>query len=201
MVINYNTAKEKLLVSLDKESQQFFVKNGCILENAYYELLSDNIVKAKNLFEAAKNNDIRAHWGYFMISLIQQDIREYPSYFELRNFLEIDLNILIHYYKGEYVENIVRYADFMFTINPEVHKFIGRVFYNNNLKEQALFFLDRAKSYFYHDPELHYLLAYIYYNKNDFKEAEKYLNACLTVLPGYYPAKAMLKQIDNKKYL
>ena len=194
MVINYNTAKEKLLVSLDKESQQFFVKNGCILENAYYELLSDNIVKAKNLFEAAKNNDIRAHWGYFMISLIQQDIREYPSYFELRNFLEIDLNILIHYYKGEYVENIVRYADFMFTINPEVHKFIGRVFYNNNLQEQALFFLDRAKSYFY-------LLAYIYYNKNDFKEAEKYLNACLTILPGYYPAKAMLKQIDNKKYL
>lgn len=190
-----------MLVSLDKESQQFFVKNGCILENAYYELLSDNIVKAKNLFEAAKNNDIRAHWGYFMISLIQQDIREYPSYFELRNFLEIDLNILIHYYKGEYVENIVRYADFMFTINPEVHKFIGRVFYNNNLQEQALFFLDRAKSYFYHDPELHYLLAYIYYNKNDFKEAEKYLNACLTILPGYYPAKAMLKQIDNKKYL
>ena len=187
MVINYNTAKEKLLVSLDKESQQFFVKNGCILENAYYELLSDNIVKAKNLFEAAKNNDIRAHWGYFMISLIQQDISCHPSYFELRNFLEIDLNILIHYYKGEYVENIVRYADFMFTINPEVHKFIGRVFYNNNLQEQALFFLDRAKSYFYHDPELHYLLAYIYYNKNDIKEAEKYLNACLTILPGYYP--------------
>ena len=82
---------------MDESCQQFFVKNGYILENGYYELLSDNIEKAKNLFNAIKDNNIRAHWASFMISLIEENVKEYPSYFELRNFLEIDLNILLTY--------------------------------------------------------------------------------------------------------
>ena len=196
MDLEYKNVKEKLLTSLDENCQQFFVKNNCVLENAYYELLSDNLEKAKNLFNSIKDNDIRAHWASFMISLIESNVKEYPSYFELRNFLKIDLNILIHYFKGDYVEKIVRYADFMFTINPEVHKFIGRVFYNNDFKEQSMFFLDRAKSYFYHDPELHYLLAYIYFNDGDDVKARKSLNDCLFILPKYFPARTMLDKIE-----
>lgn len=198
MILDYKKAKEKLLTNPDKDCQQFFVKNGYILENAYYELISENLSKAKNLFNTIKHNDIRAHWASFMISMIESDIREYPSYFELRNFLEIDLNILISYFKGDYVEKIVRYADFMFTINPEVHKFIGRVFYNNDYQEQSMYFLQRAKSYFYHDPELHYLLAFIYYNSNDLAKAEKALNACIRILPQYYPAVNLLKKVKSK---
>ncbi len=198
MDLNYETAKKKLLTNKDKDCQRFFVENGYILENAYYELLSENLEKAKNLFRAIKNNDIRAHWADFMISLIEENIKEYPSYFELRNFLEIDLNILLTYFKGNYVEKIIRYCDFLFTINPEVHKYIGRVFYNNGYFEQGMFFLDRAKNYFYHDPELHYLLAYIYYNNNDFAQAKKALDDCLSILPKYFPAENLLKQIQEK---
>ena len=132
MDLNYKNAKQKLLTDLDKDCQQFFIKNGYMLENAYYELLSDNINKAKILFDAIKDYDIRAHWASFMISMINSDIREYPSYFEIRNFLEIDLNILLHYFKGDYVQSIIGYSDFLFTINPEVHKFIGRVFLLKN---------------------------------------------------------------------
>lgn len=197
MISDYKKAKEKLLTELDADCRQFFVKKGYILENAYFELLSDNIQKAKNLFNAIKQNDIRAHWASFMISMIEADIREYPSYFELRNFLEIDLNILINFFKGDYVEKIVRYADFMFTINPEVHKFIGRVFYNNGYDEQGMYFLDRARSYFYHDPELHYLLAFIYYNRKNFEKAEKALNDCIYILPEYYPAVNLLKKVKS----
>lgn len=198
MDLNYETTKKKLLTNKDKDCQRFFVENGYILENAYYELLSENLEKAKNLFRAIKNNDIRAHWADFMISLIEENIKEYPSYFELRNFLEIDLNILLTYFKGNYVEKIIRYCDFLFTINPEVHKYIGRVFYNNGYFEQGMFFLDRAKNYFYHDPELHYLLAYIYYNNNDFAQAQKALDDCLSILPKYFPAENLLKQIQEK---
>lgn len=197
MISDYKTAKEKLLTELDKDCQQFFIKKGYILENGYFELLSDNIEKAKILFNAIKDSDIRAHWAAFMISMIEADIREYPSYFELRNFLEIDLNILINYFKGDYVEKIVRYADFLFTINPEVHKFIGRVFYNNGYYEQGMFFLDRAKNYFYHDPELHYLIAYIYYNQNNLEKCKKALDDCIYILPEYYPAVNLLKKIKN----
>ena len=197
MVLDYETAKEKLLTDMDDSCQQFFVKNGYILESAYYELLSENLEKAKNLFNAIKNNDIRAHWACFMISLIEGDVREYPSYFELRNFLELDLNILLKYFKGNYVENIIRYADFMFTINPEVHKFIGRVLYIYGYFEQGMFFLDRAKNYFYNDPELHYFLAYIYFLEKDYTRAQKSANDCLCILPEYFPATRMLTRLKG----
>ena len=133
-----------------------------------------------------------------MISFIEGNVKEYPTYFELRNFLEIDLNILIHYYKGDYVEKIIRYCDFMFTINPEVYKFIGRVLYNNGYEEQAMFFLNRARSYFYNDPELHYLLAFIYYNNQNYLGAQSALTDCLGILPEYFPALNMSEKIKIK---
>ena len=183
---------------MDKGCQQFFVKKGYILEQGYYKLLQDNLQEAKQIFSMIKDTDIRASWALFLISLIEGNITEYPTYFELRNFLEIDLNILIHYYKGDYVEKIIRYADFMFTINPEVHKFIGRVLYNNGYEEQAMFFLERAKNYFYNDPELHYQLAYIYYNSREFTKAQNALNDCLNILPQYFPAINLQSKIAKK---
>lgn len=197
MIINYENAKIKLLTADIKGCQQFFKRNGYKLEEAYSELLNDNLKNAKEIFASIADRDIRAHWALIMISFIEGEVNDYPSYFEIRNFLEIDINILITYYKGEYVEKIIRYADYMFTINPEVHKFIGRVFWNNDLKEQALFFLNRAKNYFYHDPELHFLLAMVYIDIEDNIQALKALNDCITVLPDYYPAVDLLNKLKN----
>lgn len=195
MITEYKNAKENLLTGLNLDCQQFFVKKGCTLECAYCFLFNEDLENAKLAFSQIKDSDVRAKWALFMISLIEGNVREYPTYLQLRNFLEIDINLLIHYFKGDYVEKIIRYCDFMFTINPEVYKFIGRVLYNNNLEQQALFFLERAKSYFWHDPELHYLLAYIYYNKGDRVNALKCLDNCLDVLPKYFPAVDLKRKI------
>lgn len=195
-LLDYKKAKEKLLAGFKEGCQQFFVKNGCVLEDAYLNFFAGNLEYAKRHFELIEDVDVRAHWALFEISLIEGDVQEYPSYFEIRNFLEIDLNILITYCQGTFVEKIIRYADYMYTINPEVHKFIGRVLYNNGLKEQGLFFLNRAKSYFYHDPELHFLLAYIYFSDKDFVKAKKSVEDCLRILPNYYPAQTMKKNLE-----
>ena len=48
------------------------------------------------------------------------------------------------------------------SVNPETHKYIGRVFWNNELYSYGKFYLERAKNYFYQDPELHVLLAIVY---------------------------------------
>lgn len=199
MVLDYQKAKEELLAGKLEVCQQFFAKNGYMLEEAYARLLSNDIAGAKVLFSFIKERDIRAHWALFMISLLEDNVQEYPSYFELRNFLEIDLNILITYYKGDYVEKIIRYADYMYTINPEVHKFIGRVLYNNGLVEQGLFFLNRAKSYFYHDPELHFMLGYINFSQGKLDDAQNALENGLRVLPEYFPSENLLKKVIETK--
>ena len=197
MDLEYKKAKQKLLTYMDEECQRFFVANGHAIEYGYSKLVEEKLTEAENIFAGNKEYDIRAKWALFMISLIKGQIKEYATYLELRDFLEIDLNILIHYGKGDYVEKIVRYSDFMYTINPEVYKFIGRVFYNNGLKEHALYFLKQAKNYFYNDPELHYLLSYIHFNSKDYAKAEQSAKDCLFILPEYFPAKNMLKTLQN----
>ena len=83
----------------------------------------------------------------------------------------------------------------MFTINPEVYKFIGRVFLNNGLKPQALFFLNRARDNFYQDPELHYIFAEILKDEGNYEQCKRALTTCLDILPNYAPAVNMLKSI------
>lgn len=194
----YIINKKNFLTAKIKGCKKFFELNNYKLEQAYCEIVLDNLKGARKIFEEIQDSDTRARWGLVMLDFIKGTVSAYPTYFELRNFLEIDLNILITYYKGDYVEKIVRYADFMYTINPEVHKFIGRVFLKNDMKTQAMFFLKRAKDYFYHDPELHYILAEVYFEDGDFELAKKSLETCLEILPEYAPAATLLKQITLK---
>ena len=197
MVLDYNNAKQKLLTFDIDGCQRFFAENGYLLELGYCFLLRDNLKDARAAFIQAREFDKRANWALFMTNLFLNLPADYPSYFELRNFLEIDLNILIQAGKGEFVEKLISYADFFYTINPEVYKYLGRVFLNNDLEQYGYFFLMRAKDYFYNDPELHYLLAEFFFNKKDFKEAKKYAQTCLEVLPEYFPAKKMLEKIAD----
>ena len=197
MSLNYETAKKDFLAAKIKGCKKFFELNNYKLEQAYCEIILDNLKRARTIFESLQEQDARAHWGLIIIDFIRGKVNEYPTYFELRNFLEIDLNILINYCKGNYVEKIVRYADFMHTINPETYKFIGRVFLNNGLKPQAMFFFKRAKDFFYKDPELHYILSEIYYNDGDIDLCKKSLKTCLEVLPEYAPAVALSKKITD----
>lgn len=55
--------------------------------------------------------------------------------------------------------------------------------------------MQRAKDYFYLDPELHYLLAVEYLKEDKMEETAKALEACLTVLPDYFPAKNLQKKL------
>ncbi len=197
MVLNYKKAKKDFLAARIQGCRKFFEFNNYKLEQAYCEIIFDNLAKAKQLFQELENQDIRAHWGLVLLDCIKGSITRYPTYFELRNFLEIDLNILITYSKGNYVEKLIRYADFMFTINPETHKFIGRAFLNSGMKPQAMFFLKRAKDNFYHDPELHYILASIYKEDGDYELSKKSAETCLEVLPNYAPAKAILRELTS----
>ena len=183
--MNYETAKEKLLTNVNSDCRQFFLKHNYKFEYGYCLFLQEDLQHAKKVLETIKNENIRAHWTLLMISMIEENIKEYPSYFEIRNFLEIDLNILLHYYKGDYFEKIIRYSDFMLSINPEVYKYIGRVLYNNKYEPQAMFFLNHSKNYFYNDPELHYLMAFIAYNNKDYNSAYTNTENCLNILPEY----------------
>lgn len=198
MTVEYEQVKKDFLSGRIKGCRAFFEQNKYYTEAGYCYIILDKLEKAQQMFEYAVKYDIRAHWGLFLLQLLSGKISRQPTYFEVRNFLEIDLNILILYCKGDYVERIIRYADFMAFYNPECYKFIGRAFWANDLIPAAMFFLRRAKDKLYNDPELHYLLAYIYYSKeNNMAKSIKALETCLNILPKYAPASKLLKLISG----
>lgn len=196
MTMNYEEVKKDFLSGKIKGCKTYFENNNYYVEAGYCCIVLDELDKAKELFQKVQEVDTRAKWGLILLQMIKGDILTFPTYFQIRNFLELDLSILILYCKGEYVEKIIRYADFMAYYNPECYKFIGRAFWANNLMSAAMFFLRRAKDKFYQDPELHYLLAYIFYNNDrNIDLAKKALGACLGILPEYAPAQKLYAQI------
>lgn len=196
MQYNYNYFKNKLLTfALDDECQSFFEKNNYYLEVAYCKLLNNCLTEAEEYFEKLINTDPRAHWGKILTGILLNKLTPYPTYFEIRNFLEIDLNILINYQKGQFVEELIKYADIFSSVNSETYKYFGRVFWNNELYSYGKFFLEQAKNYLYQDPELHVLLANTYLAEGNSEKALNAVNSCLKILPEYFPA------IDLKRKL
>jgi hypothetical protein len=195
MLDSYDEAKEKFL-SGDYSVSEFFNQNGYVLEYAYCKLLSGDAQGAKVEFAKTAKNDFRADWGMKLIQFIEGYVENTPTYFQIRDFLEIDLNLLLQAKQPDYVENIINGADIFYSINPESYKFISRVMLNNDFAEVALYYLKKAKDKFYYDPEMHYMLANCYVRQGETQLAKDSLKNCLDILPEYFPAKKLLQSIS-----
>lgn len=193
---SYIDAKSKFFEGDFLTAENYFKQHNCVLEYAYCKLLEGDADNAKAAFLSIYKNDLRADWGRKLIQFIQGYVVEVPSYFQIRNFLEIDLNLLIKAGQPDYVENIINGADIFYSINPESYKFIARVMLNNGFQEVAIFYLNKAKDKFYNDPELHLMLASCHIKNNDIPKAKASIQDCLTILPDYFPAKMFLAKIS-----
>lgn len=195
MATKYQQVKQDFLSGRLKGCRDYFESHNYPVEAGYCYMILDNFTKAKKQFEKVKDADIRGHWGLILLQMVEEKIFMPPTYFEIRNFLEADLDIFMTYCKGEIVQQIIKYADYMAFYNLECYKFIGRAFWAHNYMEPAMYFLNKAKDKLYNDPELHYLLAYIHYTNRDFSACKKEIDICLGILPEYAPAVVLKDKI------
>ena len=199
---------ENLREFLNGNSQKakiFFAKHGYELESAYCKLVDNDLKGAKQKLLKLKDNDLRADFAYKIINILQtsedemKDINyeKIPKFFQLRNFLETDLNIFILYHKGDYVQKLCQFSNIFANVNSETYKYFSRAFFFNNYVDFALEFAIKAKNYFYNDAELHYHLALIMLARNDKQNAINYCKSCLAIADGYYPAQHLLQICSN----
>lgn len=168
------------------------------LEHAYLCILNDNLKEAKTIF---KNLDSpRAKWGVALVSILEGYLEDYPTYFQIRNFLEIDLDFLIKNEKIDYVEQFLGSIDFLTTINQEAYKFTARVMFENKLYSAAINYMNKSKIIYYNDPELHFMLSKYYEKVHDEENALFYINECCRILPNYYPAQILKQKIEEKLF-
>lgn len=197
MTLTYELAKQDLVNLNIQNCEDYFIKNEYCLEYGYCELLKGNLEKAKQIFASISNNNPRAHWALRMIQFIEGYVTFLPTYFEIRNFLEIDIHLLLKANKRDWVENIINGDDLFYSVNGESYKFIARILMYDDYPEVAKIYLDKGFEKSYGDPELHIIMAdyWIYKKKPD--NAIKALKNCLRVLPEYYPAKKRLKELES----
>ncbi len=197
--MDYFEAKECLVnLELDK-CEDFFKENNYQLEYGYCELLRGNVNVARKIFTPIREIDLRADWAYLFIQFMNNYIQFMPSYLQIRNFLEIDIGLLIKAGLSEAVENVINACDIFYRINPESYKFIARVLFNYDYPTLAKIFLNKGVENSYNDPELHFIYGkYHLLYKNDLL-AKREFETCLNVLPNYYPAKMMLENLSKQK--
>ena len=189
------------MTNLNKGKFFFFNKksdliiNPGTLEHAYLAVLNDDLESAKLIF--SKIDSPRAKWGWSFVEILQGFMTESPTYFGIRNFLEIDLDFLLKNEKINYVEQCLGALDILSLINQETYKFVSRVMLENKFYTSALKYMDKAKQIYYNDPELHFIYAKYYMHINKYSEANFYINECLNLLPGYYPALLIKQKIEE----
>lgn len=194
--MDYKEAKECLVnLELDK-CEDFFKENDYQLEYGYCELLRGNVNEARKIFTPIRDVDLRADWAYLLIQFMNNYIQFLPSYLQIRNFLEIDIGLLLKAGLSEAVENVINACDIFYKINQESYKFIARVLLNYNYPTVAKIFLKKGVEWSYNDPELHFLYGnYHLLYKNELL-AQHEFETCLEVLPDYFPAKMMLEKMN-----
>lgn len=166
------------------------------IEHGYLAILNDDLASSRAVFE--KIDSPRGRWGRAFVEILGGYIEHFPSYFEIRNFYEIDLDFLIKNEKFNYVENLLSALKLLTGINQEVYKYTARVLYENKMYNASLEYMEKAKESFYRDPELHFMLAKFYLNSNQLTEANYYIDECLKVVPSYHPALKIKAEISKK---
>lgn len=194
-MINYNTAKKRLESGIT-EDKIFFKDNGNILEYGYCLLLEGNLSEAERILRT--QDSTRADWAVKLIPFMRGHVLTLPTYFQIRNFLEIDINLLIMAKQTDSISYILGGADILYSVNCETYKYIARVMMNNGFFEIAENYLSSARSNTYNDPELHFMYCQYYIHCQEFDKALQSIENCLKILPEYYPAikikEALLKK-------
>lgn len=159
------------------------------IECAYLLIIKDDLDGALKIFEALDSP--RANWGRALIGIFKGYMEIFPAYFEVRNFLEIDLDFLLKNEKIDYIEQVLGSLDVLSEINQEAYKFVARVMFENKFYNSAKKYLDKSKSIFYKDPELHFMYAKYFILRNESTYARFHIDECLKILPDYFPAKKL----------
>ncbi len=179
----------------------FFTKNNISefksrsIEQGYCAILSNDLLSAQAIFESLDSP--RAKWGKAFVDILSGYIETFPTYFQIRNFLEIDLDFLIKNEKNEYIEQFLGSIDFLSDINQEVYKYVARVMFENKFYKASREYLEKSKNIFYNDPELHFMYAKYYIKTREYEKADFHLDECLNVLPDYFPAKVLQREISR----
>lgn len=169
------------------------------IEHAYLSILNNDLYRARAIFDNIDSP--RAKWGEIVCSILADGFMiKRPTYFQIRNFFEIDIDFLLKNKKIDYVEQLLGALEIFTEINSQTYKYAARVMLENNLLSAAYKYMELAKNINYSDPELHFMLTKYFLERKNYALAYKSINDCIELLPDYYPAQIMKQKIEEIEF-
>ena len=192
---NYQKIAQKYFIDGDFISaKNIYQKLDLPLETAYCELFSGNLYSARKIIMKLPKDSPAQEWIISFLQMIEANLINMPSFLQIRNFFEIDLNNLFLCGKKEWIENVINYVPILATVNAEAYKLAARVLKNNEQTDLAQRFLRKSLDICFNDSETHFLLAEIYIKEGYNEDAKKHLHyACQN--GGYAPAEKLLSKL------
>jgi tetratricopeptide (TPR) repeat protein len=137
------------------------------------------------------------HWCVSLYGMITQQLRTYPTLFQIRNHVESDIANLIGANQYPFLENLLQFVDFMTQLNLEAPKFVGRALLNSGWLDRSGPFLLKGQRSLPNDPEIYFHLGQYSMAQKHYPEARLMLKQCLMISPSYTPATDLLRQIPE----
>lgn len=137
------------------------------------------------------------HWCVHLYGMVTQQLRTYPTLFQIRNHIESDIANLIAAGRADYLENLLSYVEFLTQINLETPKFAGRSLMHSGWLNRAGAFLIKGQKSLPNDPEIYFHLGQYSMALQHYNEASLMLKQCLLISPTYRPASDLLSTIPE----
>ncbi len=195
---SYNIMAKKSLWEGDIISAyNLFQKINSLHGCGYCKLMMGEKEEALNYLILVKDSSSAVNWLIELIKFLNKDESSSPSFMQIRDFYEQDLDMLFKYQRNEYINQILGGNNFFECYNKEIYKYTARVLLNYNLTALAESYIKKSLDIFYNDPETHFILGEIYMKHNQYEKAKEEYNAANNVINGYLPAQEKLKSFEH----
>lgn len=178
-----------------EQAYNFFLNTNNLFGCAYCLFMKRKLDDAKILLISIRGLNSYVNWLLCLISIIKDDIKQKPTYFQIRNFYECDMNLLLRYKNYDFANKIIAQTDYFARFNQEIYKYNARICIDNELFKQAVTYLQKSNDIYYNDPESHFMLGEAYLGLNKQESAKEEFLKSNDVINGYYPAQLKLNQL------
>ncbi len=194
----YNTKAKAALQSIEPENAlEYFNKAENLYGCAYVKFLTGELDEAKVILTLINGSSSAVNWLLCLINIINgENITRNPTYFQIRNYYEQDLEMLFKYHQTEIIEKIIKKITYLEKFNREIYKYTARVLLNNNYIQRAKKYIEKSISISYKDPETHYIYGMIYEKMNEKEKAKDEYQKAIEVSKEYNPAKIKLNELQ-----
>ena len=167
----------------------------CLYGCAYCKLLNGELNEAKNLLESLENSSSFVNWLLILIEIIEGKKDKMPTYFQIRNFYEQDVEMLFFYERYDFISKIFQKTSYLANFNMEVYKYNARLLLNQGYLADSEILIKKSLDICFKDPETHYMYGELLLKRNDIEKAKQEFQKAIRVNGTYYPSLIKLKEL------